>query len=445
MGMRMKQREGGGVLLYTGAVCAALLFLLGSASSCRGQRGSAKALPSPNILLVMADDLGYEGLSCNGGTSTSTPVLDELARTGVRFTHCHSTPLCTPSRVQLMTGKYNFRNYREFGTLPPGETTMAHRLKEAGYATCVAGKWQLAGHYAGSNYRGEGTFPDEAGFDEHCLWQVDRLGSRYWNPAIQQNGVLRVGLQDRYGPDVVCDFILDFIARHRSERFFIYYPMILTHAPFVATPLSAPRPEIRDIADTAHFGEMVTYADRLIGRIVRRLDELGLREDTLILFTCDNGSPRGITSRMGERVIQGGKGFTTDAGTHVPLIANWQGQTAVGSICEDLIDFTDFLPTLMEAAGVTLPEDADGRSFFPQALGKRGRPRDWIFCHYDPRWGEWAPKRFVRAKRWKLYGDGSMFDLEIDPQETRPLPQEALSQEAEDARLRLQGVLDTLR
>jgi arylsulfatase A-like enzyme len=440
----MAQRGSLDQLLYKCALASVSLFLLGSAFSCRSHRGPEPDLTPPNILLIMADDLGYEGLSCNGSTTYMTPALDELARSGVRFTHCYSTPLCTPSRVQLLTGKYSFRNYLEFGTLPPGETTMAHLLREAGYATCVAGKWQLVGHYAGSRYKGEGTLPDEAGFDEHCLWQVDRLGSRYWNPVIQQNGVLREGLQDGYGPDVVCDFILDFIKRYRSKPFFVYYPMILTHAPFVATPLSAPGIEMRDTRDTAYFREMVSYADRLIGRIVRRLDELGLRDETLILFTCDNGSPRSIVSRLGERVIQGGKGYTTDAGTHVPLIANWRGYAPAGLTCDDLIDFTDFLPTLLDAVGASLPQNADGRSFFPQILGKRGRPRDWIFCHYDPRWGEWALKRFARDKRWKLYGDGMLYDLENDPLEMRPHSPELLNHEADDARLRLQGVLDAL-
>jgi arylsulfatase A-like enzyme len=196
-----------------------------------------------------------------------------------------------------MTGKYNFRNYTEFGSLRPGETTFAHMLQEAGYATCVAGKWQLAGHYEGSNYQGEGTLPDEAGFDEHCLWQVDRLGSRYWDPVIQRNGALQEGLEDRFGPDVVCDFIVDFIQRHREERFLVYYPMILTHSPFVPTPMDSPGEQERDFGDRTNFISMVAYADFLVSRIVKALDDLGLRDDTMIVFTCDNGSPRGISSQ----------------------------------------------------------------------------------------------------------------------------------------------------
>ncbi len=427
--------------------CLAALFLAAFMNSCASGEKAGRLPDPPNIVLIMADDLGYEGLGCNGGTPYQTPNLDELAQTGARFTHCYSTPLCTPSRLQLMTGKYNFRNYTEFGSLRPGETTFAHLLQEAGYATCVAGKWQLAGHYEGSNYQGEGSLPGEAGFDEHCLWQVDRLGSRYWNPVIQRNGALQEGLKDRYGPDVVCDFIVDFIQRHREERFLVYYPMILTHGPFVPTPMDSPGEQERDFGDRANFISMVAYADFLVSRIVKALDDLGLRDDTMIVFTCDNGSPRGISSQMGTDTIAGGKGNTTDAGTHVPLIVNWPGQVPQDVVCDDLLDFTDFLPTLLQAAGIDPPASLamDGRSFLPQTLGQEGDPREWVFCHYDPRWGQWSLKRFARDKRWKLYGDGAFFDLQSDPQEEHPLSVDQLDGEAAEAGFKLRGVLDSMK
>jgi len=142
----------------------------------------------PNIILIMADDLGYECLGSYGSTSYKTPVLDELAATGMRFEHCYSQPLCTPSRVKVMTGKYNSRNYTVFGSLDPKETTFAHVLKKSGYATCAAGKWQL---YGG----GSGTSPEQAGFDEHCLWQVKDRGSRYSDPTVLENGTLRKSIK----------------------------------------------------------------------------------------------------------------------------------------------------------------------------------------------------------------------------------------------------------
>ncbi len=428
-----------GVLL----ICGVFIWL---SASCEKSRELESPGIRPNIVLIMVDDLGYEGLGCNGSTSYQTPHLDALAESGVRFTHCFSTPLCTPSRVQMMTGKYNFRNYTEFGSLKPGETTFAHLFQDAGFATCVAGKWQLAGHYEGSNYRGQGTRPDEAGFDEHCLWQIDRLGSRYWDPVIQQNGVLLEELAGKYGPDVTCDFVVDFMQRHRTQPFLVYYPMILTHSPFMPTPAGSPLPEDRASGERTNFPDMVGYVDSLVGRIVKSLQDLGLRDRTWLIFTCDNGSPRGILSRMGDLDVKGNKGFTTDTGTHVPLIVSRPGTAYEGAVCEDLIDFTDFLPTLVQAGGLQLSGGlhVDGRSFLPQLLGRNGHPREWIFCHYDPRWGQWTLKRFARTKNMKLYGDGSFFDLRTDPREEFPLGLTQLSREKQEARSRLQQVLDSM-
>ena len=167
----------------------------------------------PNVVLIMADDLGYETLGTYGTGDYKTPVLDALAATGMKFNHCYSQPLCTPSRVQIMTGRYNFRNYKAFGVLPKSEVTFGHLLQEAGYATAVAGKWQLWG----TNTRiesdhGSGFLPDEAGFDEYCLWQVKKVkkfGERYADPLIDTNGVERVH-EGGYGPEVFTEFILVF-------------------------------------------------------------------------------------------------------------------------------------------------------------------------------------------------------------------------------------------
>ncbi len=377
----------------------------------------------PNIILIMADDFGYECLSSNGSTTYSTPHIDALATEGVRFTNCFSTPLCTPSRVQLMTGKYNFRNYTEFGTLDPAETTFGHLFQNAGYKTAVAGKWQLIGHYEGSGYRGKGTIPEKAGFDEYCLWQLDRFGSRYWEPLLMQNGNEIQGKEDDYGPDLVCDFILDFITRHQQEPFFMYYPMILSHDPFVPTPHSKHEKSQRFKNDPQFFADMVAYTDDIVGRITEHVTQLGLRENTLILFIGDNGTHRRITSEMDGKKVKGAKGTTLDTGIHVPMVANWTSIAAKNFVCDDLIDFSDFLPTLLQTAGISAPIDffMDGYSFLPQIEGKKGKPRDWIFCHYDPKWGRWKKSRFVRTKRYKLYEDGRLYDLEADPMEERPI------------------------
>ncbi len=406
-------------------------------------QANKKKSTQPNIIFIMADDLGYEGLSCYGSKSYSTPELDKLAETGIKFEYCYSTPLCTPTRVQLMTGKYNFRNYTEFGSLPPGEFTFGHLFQQAGYRTCVAGKWQLAGRINGTKYRGEGTLPEDAGFDEHCLWQVKDRGSRYWNPIIQQNGELRTNLEGQYGPDVFCDYINDFVKRNKSKPFFVYFPMALTHNPFVPTPDSQDKSRGLNNTDPKYFKDMVEYTDKLVGKIVRNLDELGLRENTMVIFTGDNGTNKHIETQMENCAIRGDKGETTDAGTHVPLIINWQGKISPGKICSDLIDFTDFFPTLADVANINLPDDEifDGRSLLPQLFGEKGNPREWVFCSYQPKWGKWNPQRFVHAKKWKLYDDGRIINLENDPLEKNPVPFETLDKNTKNKISHFQKVL----
>jgi arylsulfatase A len=404
-----------------------------------------KIVGKPNIVLIMADDIGYECFGCYGGKSYKTPVVDELAQTGMHFEHCYSQPLCTPSRVKIMTGQYNFRNYVNFGVLDPKQKTFGHLLRDAGYATCVVGKWQLYGSVNQSaEVRGTGSLPRQAGFDEHCLWQVKDRGSRYKNPVMVQNGKTLDGLEGKYGPDISCDYALDFIERHKAGPFLLYFPMALVHSPFVPTPDSKDWDNPEHKNNTKYFADMVTYMDKIVGRIVSKLDELGLREKTLVLFTGDNGTNRSIKSKTKSGIIQGDKGQTTDAGTRVPLIANQPGVVPAGKVCRDLVDFSDFVPTFAEAAGIRVPENmkVDGRSFLPQLRDEKGNPRVWIFCHYDPRWGNRRKRRFVRDKQWKLYDNGELYDVPADTLERNPNPS---GPEAVAARRRLQAVLDSIK
>ncbi len=390
----------------------------------------------PNVILMMADDLGYETIGANGGTSYPTPSLDRLAAAGVRFTQCYVQPLCTPTRVQLMTGAYNVRNYVAFGRMNPDLRTFGNLFQQAGYATCVVGKWQLGQ---------EPELPQKFGFAEHCLWQHTRRPPRYANPGLEINGKEHDYHQGEYGPKLVNDYALDFIARHRDCPFFLYYPMILTHAPYQPTPDSPnwdPQAEGERVNQRpAHFGDMVTYMDRMIGRIDEQLGKLGLRDNTLLIFVGDNGTGRGTRSQMGDRVVVGGKGQTTAAGMHVPLIVSWPSRAAAGRVCQDLVDSTDFLPTICAAAGIELPQEpaVDGRSFLPQVLGQAGQPRDWIYSWYSPR-GE-KPKVFAFDTRFKLYQDGPFFELSQDREEQRPLAVADLTGEAAAAARKLQAAL----
>ncbi|MBI4586442.1 MAG: sulfatase-like hydrolase/transferase [Planctomycetes bacterium] len=396
----------------------------------------------PNVVLILADDFGYECVRANGGASYETPHLDRLARQGMRFEHCYAQPLCTPTRVQFMTGLYNQRNYVRFGFLDPGEVTFAPILKNAGYRTCIAGKWQLGGG---------ADVPRRFGFDEHFLWQLTTRGPRYANPVLEKDGRVVEHRDGEYGPDLVSAFVCDFIRRHKDSPFLVYYPMILTHAPFEPTPDSAAwDPKARGGAggrgDLKLFPDMVSYADKIIGRILQVLDELGLRERTLVLFSADNGTLKGIASRLGDREVKGGKGEMKDAGTRVPLIASWPGVVPAGVVCGDLVGSTDFFPTILEAAGVAPPADLqlDGRSFLPQLRGEKGRPREWLYSWFS-RDGGPSGQETARTRRYKLYGDGRFFDLSSDPEEGRDLSREVLGPEAAAARERLAKVLESFR
>lgn len=396
----------------------------------------------PNIVLIMADDVGSECFGCYGSEQYATPHIDRLARQGLRFTHCYSQPLCTPSRVKLMTGLSNVRNYSGFSVLNRDQRTIGQYLKEVGYKTAVAGKWQLLGaeHYS-PRFREQGTWPRQAGFDRMCLWQVDRLGSRYWEPLLYVDGKNRQYGPERYGPDVATEFLTDFMATHQDEPFFAYYPMILGHSPFKLTPTSGSR---QNRSRRQNFQDMVTHIDTLVGRIVDQAEELGIAPRTLILVTTDNGTHKSIRSKLDGQTIRGGKGKTTDAGTRVPLVAYWPGEISSGGVCDDLVDFSDFLPTLLEVAGAPPVDGLDGRSFLPQLRGQPDDPRRWIYSYYNPRPEKTEPVRWVQDKRWKLYGDERFYEVAADPKEKHRLETSQLGAAGKRAHQKLTTALDSM-
>jgi arylsulfatase A len=395
----------------------------------------------PNIILIMVDDFGYECVTANGGESYQTPNIDKLATSGVRFENCHVQPLCTPTRVQLMTGRYNVRNYLNFGTLLRTETTFGHLMKNAGYATGICGKWQL-GHEVDS--------PQHFGFEESCLWQQTRRPPRYANPGLEYNGVEKDFTHGEYGPTLVNDFALSFIAKNREKPFFLYYPMILTHNPFQPTPDSPDwDPTISSEnkqQSPKHFADMTAYMDKLVGRVIAKLDELGIRDNTLFIFLGDNGTNTGITSRFKGADYKGGKGSTTSHGTHVPLIASWPAMMKQGRVCADLVSSTDFLPTLCAAAEVKVPENVDGVSFLPQLKGEAGKPRDWLYTWYSPRQSQdMTVREYTFDHRFKLYRTGQFYDLSTDALEKQDLASSSLTRDAAAAKAKLQGVLDQFK
>jgi len=385
---------------------------------------SLSADDKPNIVLIMADDIGYECFSSYGSKDYNTVNLDQLAANGMRFKHCNSQPLCTPSRVQILTGRYNNRNYRGFGWLDPKEITFANVLKDAGYETCIAGKWQLGGN---------AETIKKFGFDSFCLWNMHKYTKqdedgmkdtsgwlqRFDNPTLFKDGEWYKPGKKAYGPQECTDFICDFIGKNKAKPFLVYYPMILTHDPFVPTPDSASRKQSKK----QNFVDMTHYMDKLIGQIVKKLEQEGLREKTIILFTGDNGTHSLIESETKQGKIRGGKSKMTDAGTRVPLIINWPG-TIQNKVSDELIDFSDVLPTLAEIAGAKTPKDRkiDGFSFLPVLKGQVSSRRDSIFCYY---WGRGRDAKktssFVRNQNYKLYNDGRFYKIDSDVLEESPL------------------------
>ena len=425
----------------------------------------------PNIVLIMSDDLGYEAIGANGGTSYATPVLDAMATAGIRFENTHVQPLCTPTRVQLMTGKYNFRNYIGFGLIAPDEVTFGHLFSDAGYKTCIAGKWQLHSYNPPNEMpeaRSTGQTIEDAGFDEFCVWHphhTEEKGSRYKDPIVYENGKFLDNMEGKYGEDIFADYIMDFMSRNQDDPFFVYFPMALTHRPLEPTPDS---PEFDDFVppsnetlgagtwaeledwddDPRYYKDMVEYHDKVIGRVNDKLEELGIAEDTLVIYVGDNGSPTEVCSMVHSHTeVCGGKGMTVDRGTHVPMICSWPGTIPADSVTPDLIDASDFLPTILEAAEITPPDGyfMDGRSFLPQLKGETGDPRDWIYFHFEPMSGRVHRfARYIRDHRWKLYDDGRLFDVNADPEDESAFGPATDNDERAEARTRLAPVFEQM-
>ena len=417
-------------LKTTGA--AAALTLLGGAPSL-----GARSRRQPNIVFIMLDDLGKEWLSCYGAEDIKTPNIDALAAGGMTFTSAYSMPQCTPTRVALLTGQYPWRtgwvNHWDvprwgIGYFDPKRyTTVATVLKRAGYATAAAGKWQI------NDFR---VMPDamkQHGFDDWCLWtgyetQNPPSGERYWDAYVNTPRGSKTH-KGKFGPDIYTDCLLDFAERNKDKPMFLYWPMCLTHGPLVHTP-----DEPNATGKYPRHKAMVRYTDKLVGRLVAKLDELGIRDNTIIIFTTDNGTGGGITGTRNGRSVKGGKGKKSEAGTCAPFIVNGPGLVPAGTTTDALTDFTDLLPTFAELASAKVPKKLkiDGVSIAPLLLGKAAEsPRQWIMAlGHGPakldgkgvRGQHDYASRVIRDRRYKVWVDTDrqiteLYDLEEDPYE----------------------------
>jgi arylsulfatase A len=401
------------------------------AVSCLGGSTSAASDANtrrPNVILVLADDLGLSRVGCYGGAPFQTPQLDRLAAAGMRFERCYSMPLCGPSRAVLLTGKYPFRT----GALtnntsaidPQKHPTIANVLRAAGYATCAIGK---LGQSADAD---DPAAPERLGFDESMLWMGRGTPDRYWSPRYYQNGKVVQGNAEAYGPDETHAFLVDFLDRHRSKPSFVYYSAVLTHEPYVRTPDSRDNKTV--------VVDMVAYLDKLIGRLVEDLKRLGLEENTIVLFTSDNGPAGQPLGTIGGSPILGHKQDITEGGVREPLIVHAPGRVRPGTVATELVDFSDFFPTILELTGTPAPAgmELDGQSFAGQILGRPAQTRTWVYSQLGRDY-------FIANERYKLYGDGRLVDIRHSPVAEEPVD-EALP-EVQAVRQSLQRELNHLR
>lgn len=406
---------------------------------------SLHAAERPNILLILADDVGCDVLRSYGGTSYRTPHLDKLAKEGMRFNHCYSMPVCHPTRICLLTGRYPFRTGNaKWGSFPKAEerNTIAQSMKSAGYATVVAGKWQVA--LLGKDLQ----HPHRLGFDEYALFGWHE-GARYHDPLIWQNGKRRPDTEGKYGPNIYTDVLIDFMTRERKQPFFAFYSMALCHD--VTDDLKEPVPYGPD-GRYLNYKEMAESMDEQVGKLVAALDRQGLRKNTLILFTGDNGTAKSsilraengkyirvpVYSMQHGKRVRGGKGNLTNDGTNVPLIANWPGHVKAGTVSDALVDMCDFFPTSVDLAGGEIPSGVtlDGKSFSRALTDSEFTGRPWV---YASRGGAFT----VRDQEWKLYSNGRLFNMRDDPSERKRL-QGRLSEDAESAKMKLTRAVDSL-
>ncbi|MBV9963938.1 MAG: sulfatase-like hydrolase/transferase, partial [Parafilimonas sp.] len=393
----------------------------------------------PNIILILTDDIGYKALTCNGGNLYSTPNVDTFAKEGMRFTQCHSTPTCSPSRITLLTGKYNFRNYTEWGVLDPHQKTIGNMMHDAGYNTAYFGKDQLDGG---------GISLQDFGFDNYIVhgpFTSGQSGSTYKSPHLYTHGAF---LNDnvtanKYSEDIFTDSLIEFMKGNTRNPFFIYYPMVLVHQPFSPTPDDAAFNTWttgNEHYDTAFFPSMVHYMDKKIAEILSVVKQLGIDSNTVIIFTSDNGTPHNVSDYANDDGnVEGGKSFTTELGIHVPLLVRWPGTVKQGAVNNDLVSLTDLLPTIADIAGIQLPDFGpfDGVSFAPRLYGDQGNPGSSLYYYYyphpnDDRFNEW-PVRWAQTSEYKLYDtsqgskDRRFYNITKDSNETHPIPDDLLT------------------
>jgi len=407
----------------------------------------------PNVVLIVADDLGYGELGCYGQTKIATPNLDRLAAQGLRFTQFYAgAPVCAPSRCVLLTGLHSGHAFVRDNVevqpegqlaLPEGTFTLARGLDSAGYATGLVGKWGLGAP-------GSSGTPEKQGFDEWFGYLCQREAHSFYPTHLWRNGE-KVELEGNargatggkhHAQPLLTAEALDFLERRRAEPFFLYVPFTLPHlalqpeerdlepyrGKFAETPYDGSKGYTPHATPRAAYAAMITRLDADVGRIVAKLDALGLGEETLVLFTSDNGPTHDVggvdteffASTAG---LRGRKGSVYEGGLRVPLIARCPGVVPAGKSCAQVAGFQDVLPTVLELAGIASPPELDGASFAPALRDGEARPRSTLTFEFHgygqqlaARRGDW---KFVQRELAQGGRGSELYDLATDPAEAR--------------------------
>jgi len=410
----------------------------------------------PNIVYILADDLGFAELGCNGADKFKTPNIDALANAGVRFTRFFTAPLCGPSRSLILTGRYAFRT----GAVTQdacktiirkgdkAEQMIPTVLKQAGYATAMIGKW---GQLSPSGD------PAEWGFEHDFHFKASGM---YWNSArvktMTEDGKVRgdpdtyvingktIPVKDsEYIPDLMHKDAVAWIEAHKSGPFFLYYSMSHVHGEILPTPDSLPNPAGEDAATrlARHYNDNINYMDKLVGKLVAELDRLKLRDNTLIVFMGDNGTAKAHApvATIGGKRLDGEKGTMKEGGGLVPFFATWPGVTPAGKVNPNVADASDLLPTFAEVAGAPLPTGRviDGRSLVSQFKGDTKSPRTWAYCQLSNNY-------YVREAGWKLDQAGTLYDMKDAPFKEVAVAADTKDDAAIAARARLAAALTGL-
>lgn len=380
--------------------------------------GAAFGAP-PNIILIMADDVSAKDFSLYGSKEIQTPILEKMAAEGIYFETAWSTPICSPSRAVIMTGKYAnktkaYHNDIKLGwNLAKDHLTIGEMMKQAGYRTAFAGKVQMNGDFR-KEYGFDETFEwaDWDGFDGPVeRWEKGKLpkggwynrAARYWHPSIKVNGKGLKTTADDYGPDILVDHINRFVEANTEKPFFIYYPMLLPHqswdfernqSGYLPTPVRDENGRWTGKKSAPTLKANVEYMDYLVGKIRDQIRRSGIADNTVIIYTSDNG-----TTGYGKGI------FIRERGTRVPFVVWGPGHVDPIGASPELIDFSDVVPTMAELGGYAIaPEEGvDGVSFAPLLKGDTSQAREWIGTYL-------GPFRMLRTKEWLLDGQDRLFD-----------------------------------